>query len=247
MLKKGRFFMKTVNEVSKLAGVSVRTLHHYDKIGLLKPTALTDAGYRLYDDFALERLQQILLFKELEFPLNEIKNILSSPDFNSNTALEHQIALLTLKKERLENLIEFARWIKLKGVFEMDFSAFDTSKISEYSAKAKEYYSHTKEYKEFEAKGLTDGQEKAYGAELMSILAQFGRMIKLSPDSSAVQEKVSELQAFISEHFYNCSDEMLLNLGAMYAGGGEFTKNIDNAGGEGTAEFVYKAIKEKVK
>ena len=80
--------MKTVNEVSKLTGVSVRTLHHYDAIGLLKPTQVTEAGYRLYDDTALARLQTILLFRELQFPLKEIKSILDSPDFNREQALK---------------------------------------------------------------------------------------------------------------------------------------------------------------
>ena len=75
--------MRTVNEVSKLTGVSVRTLHHYDAIGLLKPTAVSEAGYRLYDDRALERLQQILLFRELEFPLKDIRMIMESPDYKS--------------------------------------------------------------------------------------------------------------------------------------------------------------------
>ena len=93
--------MKTVNEVSKLTGISVRTLHHYDEIGLLKPTSITDAGYRLYDDIALERLQHILLFRELQFPLKDIKKILDSSDFDRNKALEQQIELLTMKKEHL--------------------------------------------------------------------------------------------------------------------------------------------------
>lgn len=104
--------MRTVKEVSKFTGVSVRTLHHYDAIGLLKPTTVTQAGYRLYDDTALERLQQILLFRELEFSLKEIQAILESPNFDRNKALEQQIALLTLKKEHLENLILFARGYK---------------------------------------------------------------------------------------------------------------------------------------
>ena len=86
--------MKTVNEVSKLTGVSVRTLHHYDAIGLLKPTQVTAAGYRLYDDTALARLQTILLFRELQFPLKEIKSILDSPDFDREQALQQQIGLL---------------------------------------------------------------------------------------------------------------------------------------------------------
>ena len=112
--------MKTVHEVGQLTGVSVRTLHHYDDIGLLKPTEVTEAGYRLYDDTALERLQHILLFRELQFPLKDIKEILDSPDFDRNRALEQQIELLTLKKEHLENLIIFARGIKCIGVRYMD-------------------------------------------------------------------------------------------------------------------------------
>ena len=99
----------TVNEVSKLTGVSIRTLHYYDQIGLLQPTGITESGYRQYDDTALERLQQILLFRELEFPLKEIKKILDSDGFDRKKALEQQIELLTLKKEHLENLITFAR------------------------------------------------------------------------------------------------------------------------------------------
>ena len=90
--------MMTVHEVSKLAGVSIRTLQYYDKIGLLHPTGYTDAGYRLYDDADLERLQHILLFRELEFPLKDIRDILNSPDFDRSRALEQQIELLKLKK-----------------------------------------------------------------------------------------------------------------------------------------------------
>ena len=86
--------MMTVHEVSKISGVSIRALHHYHNIGLLPATEVTEAGYRLYDDTALERLHHILLFKELEFSLKEIKDILDSPDFDRNRALEQQIHLL---------------------------------------------------------------------------------------------------------------------------------------------------------
>ena len=98
--------MMTVNEVSKLAGVSIRTLQYYDKIGLLHPTGYTDAGYRLYDDADLERLQHILLFRELEFPLKDIKMIVNSPDFDRSKALEQQIELLKLKKETVDKFID---------------------------------------------------------------------------------------------------------------------------------------------
>ena len=238
--------MRTVNEVSKRTGVSVHTLHHYDAIGLLKPTMVTEAGYRLYDDTALERLQQILLFRELEFPLKEIKTILESPNFDRSKALEQQIVLLTLKKEHLENLIDLARGIKAMGVNKMDFTAFDTSKIDEYAAKAKAAYGQTAEYSEFaeKSKGRTKEETQKLNVQIMEIFAEFGTMRELSPGLDEAQRQVKKLQDFITEHFYTCSDQVLYGLGKMYAGGGDFTVNIDKAGGEGTAEFVFQAIKK---
>jgi len=144
--------MMTVHEVSKFAGVSIRTLQYYDKIGLLHPTGYTDAGYRLYDDADLERLQQILLYRELEFPLKDIREIMNCPDFDRSKALEQQIELLTLKKEHLDHLIKFALGIKMLGVKHMDFSAFDKSKLDEYARQAKEQWGNTSEYKEFAEK-----------------------------------------------------------------------------------------------
>ena len=145
--------MMTVHEVSKLAGVSIRTLQYYDSIGLLQPAEYTGAGYRLYDDTALETLQQILLFRELEFPLKEIRGILRSPAFDRQKALSQQIELLQLKKEHLEKLIELARGIQSAGVKqEMDFSAFDTKKIDEYAAQAKAAWGDTPAYREYERK-----------------------------------------------------------------------------------------------
>ena len=129
--------MKTVKEVSDLTGVSVRTLHHYDAIGLLKPTRVTEAGYRLYDDTALRRLQTILLFRQLQFPLKEIKDILDAPGFDPMEALAQQIHLLELQRQHLDKLISHARKIQTTGVFTMDFSTFDTAEIDEYTAQAK--------------------------------------------------------------------------------------------------------------
>ena len=236
--------MMTVNEVSKLTGVSIRTLQYYDTIGLLPPAGYTEAGYRLYDDAAMERLQQILLFRELEFPLKEIKRILDSPHFDRNKALEQQIELLTMKKEHLENLILFARGIKGIGVKYMDFRAFDTKKIDEYSKHAKEQWGHTAEYKEYEekTKNWTKDDEAAVAEEFMKIFIEFGQMKEMDPLDVSVQAQVKKLQDYITEHFYMCSPKILNGLGKMYAGGGELTENIDAAGGTGTAEFVSKAI-----
>lgn len=236
--------MKTVKEVSELTGVSIRTLHYYDSIGLLHPTETTESGYRLYDDTALERLQQILLFREIQFPLKEIKEILDSPNFDRNKCLEQQITLLQLKKEHLENLIELARGIRMIGVKNLDFSAFDTRKIDEYEKQAKAAWGQTKEYKEFEEKRKewSDEQWKTINVELMGIFVDFGKMLHMNPSEELVQQQVKKLQDFITEYFYTCTLEILKGLAKMYAGGGSMTENIDKTCGIGTAEFVQKAI-----
>ena len=236
--------MMTVNEVSKLTGVSIRTLQYYDKIGLLHPAKYTEAGYRLYDDAALETLQQILLFRELEFPLKEIKEIISSPDFDRSKALGQQIELLRLKKEHIENLIELAKGIKLLGVRNLKFDAFDTRKIDEYAAQAKASWGQTPAYKEYEekAKGRTKEEDKKIYQGMIDIFAEFGAIRESDPASGEAQALVKKLQDYITEHMYTCTNEILSGLGKMYSGGGDFTKNIDSFGGEGTAEFASKAI-----
>ncbi|MGN1148470.1 MAG: MerR family transcriptional regulator [Lachnospiraceae bacterium] len=236
--------MMTVNEVSKLTGVSIRTLHYYDQIGLLHPSGITDAGYRLYDDTALERLQQILLFRELEFPLKDINKIINQKNFDAKKALEQQIALLTLKKEHLENLIAFARGIKLTGEKNMDFTAFDTKKIEEYTKQAKEQWGNTDAYKEYEQKSKNWSKEDQtlITKGLMDLFVEFGRMMESAPESEKVQLQVKKLQDYITAHFYHCTKEILSGLGKMYGAGGEFTENINKAAGDGCAEFTAKAI-----
>lgn len=236
--------MRTVKEVSELTGLSVRTLQYYDNIGLLHPDAHTEAGYRLYDDTALDTLRQIMLFRELGFPLRQIREILNSPDYDKNKALEQQIGLLMLQKERLERLILFAQGIQTRGVNDMDFTAFDRTKLDAYAARAKEEWGHTKEYEESQKKAgsRTPAEEDAVIRNFMRLFTEFGGMREQAPDSPQVQAQVARLQAFISEHYYTCTNEILNGLGKMYAAGGEFTENIDRAGGEGTAVFTAAAI-----
>ena len=236
--------MKTVNEVSKLTGVSIRTLQYYDNIGLLRPTEYTESGYRLYDDAALERLQQILLFRELEFPLKDIKDIITRSDFDKKKALEQQIELLELKKEHIENLLNLCRGLKTRGVRNLNLTAFDTSKLDEYTRKAKEKWGSTPEYKEFESKSKnrSKADEESIMTDFMKVFEEFGAMKEMDPTSKEVQAQVKKLQDYITDHFYKCSNEILSGLGKMYAGGGEFTENIDKMGGAGTAEFTSKAI-----
>ncbi|NBJ92940.1 MerR family transcriptional regulator [Parablautia muri] len=237
--------MRTVKEVSKLTGVSIRTLQYYDKIGLLKPTQYTQSGYRLYDDTALEMLQQILLFRELKFPLKEIKEMISRPGFDRDKALEQQIALLTMKKEHLENLIDFAREIQLIGGKTMDFSVFDTSKMDEYARQAKEQWGKTPEYKEFEqkAQNRSKEEERLIMEKFTQLFQEFGELKENGLETARVQDQVKKLQDFITQNYYQCSNEILSGLGQMYGKGGEFTENIDRMGGTGTAEFVAGAIR----
>lgn len=237
--------MRTVNEVSKLTGVSIRTLHYYDTIGLLKPTDVTESGYRLYDDIALERLQSILLFRELGFPLKEIKVILDSPDFDRSKALEQQITLLEMKKEHIENLIGLARGIKMIGAKPiMDFTAFDTKKMDEYAREAKASWGDTAAYKEFEekSKNRSGEEELAINEKFMEFFVEFGQMRNRKPEEEKVQALVKKLQDFITEHFYHCTLEILQGLGKMYGAEGEFRQNIDKVGGPGTADFTARAI-----
>lgn len=236
--------MRTVNEVSKLTGVSVRTLHHYDAIGLLKPTNVTEAGYRLYDDTALGRLQSILMFRELQFPLKEIKAILDSPAFDPTEALGQQIKLLELQKKHIEELISFAREIKDKGAANMKFNAFSKSEIDQYAAEVKSRWGSTQAYQEYEekAKQRTDSENEETARQLLTLFTEIGTLRQLPPADKLVQEKIGELQKFITDNYYNCTNEMLRGLSQMYVNDERMKHNIDEAGGDGTAEYVKQAI-----
>lgn len=236
--------MRTVKEVSKLTGVSVRTLHHYDAIGLLKPTKVTQAGYRLYDDTALSRLQNILLFRELQFPLKEIKVILDSPDFDPSEAIAQQIELLELQYKHIGELITFAREIQNRGVTIMNFDVFDKNEIDKYKAEVKKKWGNTKAYQEYKQKDIARN-EGSYGKianELMKMFSDLGTLKHLTPDSDEVQTKISLLQKLITDNYYVCTNEILSGLGQMYIYDERFKKNIDKAGGDGTAQFVSQAI-----
>ena len=241
--------MKTVKKVSQATGVSIRALHHYDAIGLLKPTAVTASGYRLYDDTALERLQSILLFRELKFPLKEIRKILDSPDFDRDKALLQQIRLLELQKEHIEQLLDLAREIHLTGGSTLSFTAFDTTKLDEYAAQAKAAWGDTAAWREYEEKsaGRSRQEEAQKGMELMEVLRAMGALRENSPESPEAQALVAQLRETITRDYYTCTPEILAGLGEMYAAGGEMTENIDRCGGTGTAEFARAAIRSYCK
>ena len=238
--------LKTVHEVSELTGVSIRTLHYYDEIGLLSPVTVTGSGYRLYDDACLQRLQTIMLFRELEFPLKDIKNLISSPDFDRVKALGDQIKLLEMRRDRLDRLIDLAQRLKLKGETDLSFKEFDKSKIEAYRKLAKETWGETEAYREFEKKEAeqTDVEKRSNAEAMMDIFFEFGDMKEKDPAAPEVQAQVKKLQDFITKNYYTCTDTILAGLGKMYAAGGEMTDNINVAGGKGCAEFVSKAIEE---
>ncbi len=126
----------------------------------------------------------------------------------------------------------------------MDFTAFDTKKLDEYAAKAKQQWGETAAYQEYEAKTAreTKKNQQENARTLMTLVAAFGPMQTKDPADPAVQAQVQKLQAFITEHYYTCTKEILRGLGQMYGAGGEFTANINAAGGPGAAEFAQKAI-----
>ena len=231
-----------IKEFADFAGVSVRTLHYYDEIGLLRPAVIDkQTGYRFYDGASLLRMQEILFYRELGFPLKSIAEILASPHYNKEEALEEQRKLLTLKKERLERLIGAIDGA-LKG--ENVMKAFDNSKMDQYMAQAKERWGKSEAWREYEEKsaGRTAETEKDLGEQLMEFFGRLGELRGEEPGSVLVQQAIAALQQFITDNYYTCTKEILRNLGQMYTAVGSMKDNIDKRGGAGTAELAAHAI-----
>ena len=178
-----------------------------------------------------------MLFRELQFPLKEIGVILDNPDFDPAEALRQQIHLLELQKNRLETLIQFAREIEQKGYDHMNFQAFDKTEQEEYTEEVKARWGKTEAYAEYKQRGSQSG-----GDALMALFADLGRVKHLPPESVEAQAAVKAIQDHISANYYTCTKEIFSGLGQMYVQDERFRRNIDNAGGEGTAEFAAKAI-----
>lgn len=238
--------MLKIHEVAKLTGVTVRTLQYYDQIGLLPPSKLTEAGYRLYDQQALETLQKILFFRELDFPLRQIKEILFNPGYDQAEALQKQKELLTMKRDRLDRLIALTVSV-LKGDKMMHFADFDQTEIEKamqkYAEEVKSRWEHTDAYAESEKKTKTYGIEewKAVNEKGETILRAFGEHRTESPESETAQALVRQWQQHINDSFYTCTDEILAGLGQMYGNDIRFAETIDLFG-KGTAAFMAKAI-----
>lgn len=243
--------MMQINEVAKLTKTTVRTLQYYDKIGLLTPSELTESGYRLYDEEDLEKLWQIMFFKELDFSLKEIKEIMSNPNYDKNEALIRQGELLIQRRARLDRLISIIQ-NTIKGDKEMNFkkvsfNEFDMSEIEEnknkYKKEVAKRWGKTEAYLECEEKTALykENDWKLLSGECAHILKSFGEYRHLNANDALVQELVKRWQDYISDNFYKCTNEILSGLGMMYVEDERFKNNIDK-NGEGTAAFMSKAI-----
>ena len=243
--------MYKINEVSKLTGVSIRMLHHYDKIKLLEPSKRTDSNYRMYNDDDIARLYQILLFKELEFPLQEIKQILDDKDFNREEALKVQRNLIFEKKKRLERILEsIDDTIENLGGETMsknNFKAFGYEYVKKHQEKYKEEtekrYGKSDAYRE--SQGKTSKYSKNDWENIMqeagAIYEELYKLMDKDPSDEKVQELIEKWRNHITTNFYNCTIEIFRGLALMYVGDERFTKNIDKYG-EGLAKFMSDAM-----
>ena len=235
-----------------LAGVTVRTLHHYDKIGLLSPVKSAENGYRDYGEAELLRLQQIMFLKEMDFPLEEIKEMLDEPGLDRNRMMEAQLDLLLKKKQRLERIIALLE-AEMRGDSKMSFNEFDMKEIEEcrkkYADEAREKWGGTEAYEESEerTKSYDEGKWQKVSGEQSEIFAEFAALAAegVKPDSSEAMALAARWQKYISDNFYKCTDEILAGLAEMYITDERFKANLDKAG-EGTAEFMSATIKSYV-
>ena len=232
-----------IKEFAEFTGVSVRTLHYYDEIKLLMPAHVDRfTGYRYYDENSLLRMQEILFYRELDFSLKSIGEILSSPNYDKNKALNEQKHLLTLKKERLERLISAIDGA-MKG--ENVMTAFDNREFEKYKAEAKEKWGTTSAYKEYEerTKNYSDQKWNDAAEGMNHIMAEFAVCMKKdeTPHSAEAQNLVKTLQNYITENYYLCTNEILAGLGQMYVADERFKNNIDKHA-DGTAQFICEAI-----
>ncbi|HEX3047902.1 MAG TPA: MerR family transcriptional regulator [Bacillota bacterium] len=242
-----------VKEVSELVGVSVRTLHHYDQIGLLIPESVSPAGYRLYSDRNLERLQQIMFFKEIGFELHEIKQILDSPGFDRRQALLTHRELLLEKKKRLEEIIGTVEKTinSIEGEGKMNnkemFAGFDMSEIEKHQAKyaeeTKQKYGQTEAYQESAKKTAkyTKDDWARITADAGRIYQKIAAAMDKGPADPGVQQAVGEWRQHITTNYYNCTPEIFRGLGDLYVNDPRFTANIDKTK-PGLAAFLREAM-----
>ena len=240
----------TVSQLAKMAGVTVRTLHHYDQIGLLEPSSRTEAGYRLYGEGELLRLQQILFYRELDMPLAQVRQTLDDPAFDPLAALEGHRQLLQQRMERLARLLKtIDRTIDRLSEDDMTltdeelYEGFTTEQIERYKREAREMYDPALvEESEQRVKKLSHAEWKAVGAEGEAVTAALAVLAGRESGDSEVQELIARHHAWI-ENFYPCSAEMYRGLGQLYVEHPEFRAFYEKYR-PGLASFMSAAMNE---
>lgn len=208
--------MKTVKEISKITGISIRTLRYYDEINLLKPTKISNAGYRLYDQTALSRLQEILFFKELDLPLSTIKSMLDNPSYNRQQILQMQKSLLERKRNRLNGIIELIN-DAMEGVNTMNFEPFneeDITKIINHSLELQseenkktiiEKYGSLEAFHEFVSANLKNEEQSS---EVIKIYGSKDKAVEASLSATGNMDDFKEAQRTTDEIYHRFAHAM---------------------------------------
>jgi len=238
----------TVSQLAKMAGVSVRTLHHYDHIGLLKPASRTSAGYRRYGEQELLRLQQILFFRELDFPLGEIRDILDDPAFDQVEALKNHRRLLQRRAERLARLLKTVDKT-IQRLTEDDvgmtdeelYEGFTKEQIERYKREARERFDPALvQESERRVSKMSKAQWNALKQEGDDVTRQIAELADRSPGDPEVQGLIARHHAMI-EQFYPASADVYRGLGQLYAEHAEFRKFYDKYR-PGLSDFLKEAM-----
>jgi DNA-binding transcriptional MerR regulator len=247
-MKEGCVMAMKVKEVAELVGISIRTLHHYDEINLLNPQQLTSSGYRLYSTEDLERLQQILFFRELGFSLKEIKKIIDNPAFDRREALHVQRNMLVEKRKRIDRMIAtIDKTIQhMKGEIQMTdqekFEGFDFSR-NPYEQEARERWGNEAvDRSQAKLDRLGKERQRALGEKMNAIYRELAALRDKEPGSEQAQTAIREWYNLLQEmtgQWY--SPEAFKNLGQMYVDDERFTKNIDQFG-NGLSRFMRDAM-----
>lgn len=240
----------TVNDITKITGITRRTLHYYDEIGLLKATSLSPHGYRLYDIDDFERLQIILFLKEMDLPLKDISCILQLPKQDQNKILEHHYEILSRKKQKLENMmLNLERYLSGEDIFDLDI--FENTNVvplkEQYWREGKFAYGQTQKYKEYEknVSQLTSEEKDSlftsFDERMRELFKLFAVHIKESPSSAGVQSIVKQwVNSF--QGLFVCDNELLKCIANTYRFDNRFKKYINQFSDKDLSGFIYNAI-----
>ncbi|MDQ0208821.1 MerR family transcriptional regulator [Alkalicoccobacillus murimartini] len=237
--------MLKIKEVANLVGISVRTLHHYDEIGLLSPDEVTESGYRLYSQNNIDDLQHILFYRELDVPLKKIKEIMSRPDFDQVEALQRHQQMLEERRNQIDQMIvTIERTLRFKkGEIQMSnkekFKGFDFTGWNEHEDEARKHWG---DEVVDDAAANVKGKEKELGDEMNRIYRELATVRQVDPGSKKAQELIGEWYRFLNQ-IGTYSLDAFSGLGDMYVADERFTQNIDQFG-DGLAIFMRDAMKE---